>query len=83
MIRLRHQQPSLWETFFADEVEELWEPWMRVVDEVLEDDELLDTVYDAQGKRHTQSRTRQGQAPNARGGCAADADSEACSQLEL
>ncbi len=31
---------------------------MRVVDEVLEDDELLDTVYDAQGKRHTQSRTR-------------------------
>lgn len=58
MIRLRHQQPSLWETFFADEVEELWEPWMRVVDEVLEDDELLDTVYDAQGKRHTQSRTR-------------------------
>ena len=58
MIRLRHQQPSLWETFFADEVEKLWEPWMRVVDEVLEDDELLDTAYDAQGKRHTQSRTR-------------------------
>jgi hypothetical protein len=25
MIRLRHQQPSLWETFFAQEVEELWE----------------------------------------------------------
>ena len=24
MIRLRHQQPSLWETFFAQEVEELW-----------------------------------------------------------
>jgi IS5 family transposase len=58
MIRLRHQQPSLWETFFSQEVEELWEPWMRVVDELLEDDELLDTVYDAQGKRHTQSRTR-------------------------
>lgn len=57
MIRLRHQQPSLWETFFAQEVEELWEPWMRAVDGVLEDDELLDTVYDAQGKRHKQSRT--------------------------
>jgi hypothetical protein len=41
MIRLRHQQPSLWETFFAQEVEELWEPWMRVVDELLEDDERL------------------------------------------
>lgn len=58
MIRLRHQQPSLWETFFAEEVAELWEPWMRAVDELLEDDELLDAVYDAQGKRYSQSRTR-------------------------
>jgi transposase, IS5 family len=58
MIRLRHQQPSLWETFFAEEVDELWEPWMRAVDELVEDDELLDAVYAAQGKRHTQSRTR-------------------------
>jgi IS5 family transposase len=58
MIRLRHQQPSLWATFFAQEVEELWEPWMRAVDELLEDDELLGTVYDAQGERCKQSRTR-------------------------
>lgn len=58
MIRLRHQQPSLWETFFAEEVAELWEPWMRAVDELLEDDELLDAVYEAQGKRHSHSRTR-------------------------
>ena len=58
MIRIRHQQPSLWETFFAEEVAELWEPWMRAVDELLEDDELLSAVYDAQGQRHSQSRTR-------------------------
>src|SRR5215472_13311251 len=58
MIRLRHQQPSLWETFFAQNVDDLWEPWMRAVDELLEDDELLGAVYAAQGKRHTQSRTR-------------------------
>ena len=58
MIRMRHQQPSLWETFFAEEVAELWEPWMRAVDELLEDDELLSTVYDAQGQRRRQSRTR-------------------------
>lgn len=58
MIRLRHQQPSLWETFFAEEVEQLWEPWMRAVDELLEDDELLDVVYEAQGRRHAQSRRR-------------------------
>ena len=58
MIRMRHQQPSLWETFFAEEVSELWEPWMRAVDELLEDDELLSAVYDAQGQRHSKSRTR-------------------------
>jgi hypothetical protein len=60
MIRMRHQQPSLWETFFAEEVAELWEPWMQVVDELLEDDELLDVVYTAQGERHAQSRTVDG-----------------------
>jgi IS5 family transposase len=58
MIRMRHQQPSLWETLFAEEVAELWEPWMRAVDGLLEDDELLDAVYKAQGQRHSQSRTR-------------------------
>jgi transposase, IS5 family len=58
MIRMRHQQPSLWETFFAEEVAELWEPWMRAVDGLLEDDELLDAVYEAQGQRHSKSRTR-------------------------
>jgi hypothetical protein len=56
VIQLRHQQGSLWEGLFAEEVAELWEPWMRVVDEVLEDDELLEAVYDAQGKRHPRSR---------------------------
>ena len=64
MIKLRHQQPSLWEGLFAEEVAELWEPWMRVVDELLEDDDLLETVYEAQGKRHARSRTHgRGQTP--------------------
>lgn len=58
MIKLRHQQPTVWEGLFAEEVAELWEPWMRAVDELLEDEELLDAVYDAQGKRHPQSRQR-------------------------
>lgn len=58
MIRMRHEQPSLWETLFAEEVADLCEPWMRAVDELLEDDGLLDAVYDAQGQRHSQSRTR-------------------------
>ncbi len=58
MIQLRHQQRSIWEELFAEEVEELWEPWMRVVDQLLEDNELVDAVYEAQGKRHPESRKR-------------------------
>ena len=58
MIRLRHQQPSLWHRGLAKEIEGLWEPWMRLVDELLEDEPLLDSVYEAQGKRYGQSRRR-------------------------
>lgn len=58
MIKLRHAQPTVWEGLFAEEVAELWEPWMQVVDELLEDEELLDAVYRAQGERHAQSRVR-------------------------
>jgi transposase, IS5 family len=58
VIQLRHQQRSVWEGLFAEEVAELWEPWMQVVDELLDDEELVDGVYEAQGKRHPQSRLR-------------------------
>jgi IS5 family transposase len=58
MIKLRHQQPSLWHRGLAKDIEELWEPWMQLVDELLEDEQLLDTVYEAQGERHPQSRSR-------------------------
>src|SRR5271169_6346092 len=58
MIKLRHQQPSLWHRGLAEDIEGLWEPWMRRVDELLEDEQLLDTVYEAQGQRHPQSRSR-------------------------
>lgn len=55
MRRLRHAQPSLWEGFLAEEVAELWEPWMREVDAILDDDELLSAVFEAQGQRHKES----------------------------
>jgi IS5 family transposase len=58
MIKLRHQQPSLWHRGLAEDIEGLWEPWMRLVDDLLEDEQLLDTVYEAQGERHPQSRSR-------------------------
>jgi len=47
----------VWEGLFAEEVAELGGPWMRVVDELLEDEELVDAVYEAQGQRHGQNRT--------------------------
>ena len=56
MIKLRHHQVSLWNGLFAEEVADLWEPWMRVVDELLEDEKLVEAVYEAQGKRHPKSR---------------------------
>src|SRR5450755_4316601 len=58
MIKLRHQQPSLWHRGLAEDIEGLWEPWMLLVDKLLEDEQLLDTVYEAQGERHPQSRIR-------------------------
>lgn len=58
MIQLRHGQPSLWHRGLAKDIEDLWEPWMKEVDQLLEDAALLEEVYQAQGKRHGQSRTR-------------------------
>jgi transposase, IS5 family len=58
VIQLRHEQPSLWHKGLAQDIEDLWEPWMKEVDRLLEDAALLEEVYQAQGKRHRQSRTR-------------------------
>ena len=58
MIKLRHQQPSLWHKGLAKDIEDLWEPWMKEVDQLLEDAALVEEVYEAQGKRHPKSQTR-------------------------
>jgi IS5 family transposase len=58
MIQLRRQQAHLCDGFWSEEVSDLWEPWMRVADGLLEDEGLLDRVYDAQAKRCKHSRTR-------------------------
>src|SRR5207249_3937161 len=58
MTKLRHQQPSLWYPGLTKDIEDLWEPWMRLVDRLLEVEQLLDTIYEAQGERYPQSRSR-------------------------
>ncbi len=58
MVQWRNGQMSLCDGFWANEVKDLWSPWMRVADDVLEDEELIEPIYQAQMQRCEQSRTR-------------------------
>lgn len=58
MIRRKQPQRTLWEGVVNEDVKALWEPWMVEADKLLDDEELVDRVYDAQGGRHQHSRTR-------------------------
>lgn len=58
MTRRKQAQQTLWEGIVAEDVRSLWEPWMVQADELLNDEELIDRVYEAQGKRHEKSQTR-------------------------
>jgi transposase, IS5 family len=58
MVQWRNGQMSLCDGFWAREVDDLWPAWMRVADRLLEDEELIDPVYQAQGQRWGLSRTR-------------------------
>ena len=48
----------LWEGMIGEYVRALWEAWMVQADRLLDDEELLDRVYEAQGKRHEHSATK-------------------------
>jgi transposase, IS5 family len=58
MTRRKQGQRVLWEGMIDEDVRALWEPWMVQADRLLEDDELIDRVYEAQGERHQHSATR-------------------------
>src|SRR5580658_4044379 len=58
MIRTRHHQPSLWTGVLAEEVDDLWEPWMRTADRLLDDEQLIERIFEAQARRFLKSRTR-------------------------
>jgi IS5 family transposase len=57
VIDFRHQQRSFGDGLIRETVDELWEDWMRQADAVLEDEALLNTVYEALQHRHPRSRT--------------------------
>jgi len=56
MATLRHRQRCLFEPLFPENLPDLYEPWMRQADRLLEDDELLAIVWEALGRRHPKSR---------------------------
>src|SRR3954452_17897684 len=58
MTRRKQPQQTLWEGIVAEDVKSLWEPWMVEANKLLDDEELIDRVYEAQGQRHENSRTR-------------------------
>jgi transposase, IS5 family len=50
-------QRTLWEGVIDADIRALWEPWMIEADRLLEDEDLVEVVFQAQGKRHAHSST--------------------------
>ena len=57
MIQVRHLQRSFGEGLIAEAVDDLWEDWMRHADELLEDESLINTVYEGLARRCPRSKT--------------------------
>ena len=51
-------QRTLWEGVVDLDVRALWEPWMVEADRLLDDENLIEVVFEAQGQRHEHSATR-------------------------
>ena len=58
MIQHRRRQRTFADGFILEEVDDLWEPWMRQADKVLQDEELLNLVQQELAKRCRKSKTR-------------------------
>jgi IS5 family transposase len=58
MIAARRLQRSFADGLIAEEVKDLWEPWMKHADEALNDDRLLEIIQEELSKRCKKSKTR-------------------------
>jgi IS5 family transposase len=58
LIERKHHQRQLGEGFIRESIDDCWEPWMKIADEILDDEQLIDTVYEALRRRRPQSGTR-------------------------
>ena len=57
MTRRKQEERTLWEGVVDEDVRALWEPWMGEADRLLEDEELVELVYQAQSERHARGFT--------------------------
>jgi IS5 family transposase len=58
VIKARSQPPAFSEGFIDEQVDGWWQDWMRQMDRVLEDEELVAIVYEALVRRSPKSRNR-------------------------
>ena len=58
VIKARHQPPPFTEAFLHQWLDDCWEDWMRELDRILDDEQLVALVYEALSKRHPRSRNR-------------------------
>ena len=58
MIEHRRLQRTFADGLIAEEISDLWEPWMRQADAVLQDEKLLNLVQQELAKRCRKSKTR-------------------------
>src|SRR5258707_14093184 len=55
MTHRKQGERTLWEGIVDEDVRALWEPWMVEADRLLDDEELIDQVFEAQAKRNEYS----------------------------
>ena len=58
MIQYRRLQRSFADGLIAEEVSDLWEPWMRQADAAIQDDQLLEIIQQELSQRCKKSKTR-------------------------
>jgi hypothetical protein len=73
MIKPHRQQLDLGDEFIAgfitERPDDLWQPWMRQVDQALEDARLLEIIQDAWRRLCYKSKTRGGRARPQKSSC--------------
>jgi hypothetical protein len=47
MIKARHQPPPFTEAFLQQWLDDSWEDWMRELDRILDDEQLVALAYEA------------------------------------